>query len=123
MATVTLRSDLAHTLEQEARRRGITLEKVVDEWLHEQWQETRKRRLAEQTQLFWAQHAELYAQYPDKYVAFHDGIVLDDDVNVRDLALRVQAEYGDTPMVIARVTASPNREFKVISTHLEEPST
>ncbi len=122
MTAINLPPDLDETLRREAELTGTTVEALAADWLRKQQAALHRARLAEQTRRFWAKHAELYAQYPDEFVAFYDDAVLDHDSDVSQLALRVQTEYADLPIVIAQVTQTPVREYKVISTRLSEPS-
>ena len=80
----------------------------------------RHERLVEQTRCFWNRHTELYARYPDQFVAFYDKRVLDHDDDVRALALRIEAQHGDLPIVIAQVTDTLVRSYKMISNRLSE---
>lgn len=117
--TITLPSGLAETLQREATQEGKTLEALVTDWLNRQRIALNRQRLAEQTHAFWGKHSELYTQYPNQYVAFYDGQVLDHAADVRALALRVRAQYGDLPIVISQVTNPLRPTYKVISSRLQ----
>ena len=121
MTNITLPPDLDEQLRREAGLMGLTVEALATDWLRKQHAVQHRARLAEQTEWFWAKHAELYAQYQDEFVAFYDDSVLDHDHDVSQLALRIQAQYGDLPIVIAQVTQKPVREYKMISNHMGEP--
>ncbi|NJM46236.1 MAG: hypothetical protein HC860_08680 [Alkalinema sp. RU_4_3] len=58
-----------------------------------------------QQQLFDEARATLFEQYPNEYVAFEDGQVLDHDTDGRKLAERVYAKYGCRDLIMQRVTA------------------
>jgi hypothetical protein len=60
---------------------------------------------------------KLVPEYDGKYVAILQGVVLDSDRDVRQLAKRIQNEYGDTPVYIgpvgkARMSEIPSPETK-----------
>lgn len=113
MQTVTLSSELTDILSAEAERSGKTLSMLAEEWLRQQYQTLRRAQLAAQTKRFQAQQMTLYAQYPNQYIAFYNDAVLDHDDDMRALALRVRADHGNLPIVIAQVTAEPVTEYKM----------
>ncbi|MCE7986639.1 MAG: hypothetical protein DYG89_36155 [Caldilinea sp. CFX5] len=119
MQTVTLSSELTDILTAEAERSGKTLSMLVEEWLRQQYQTLRRGQLAAQTQRFQAKQMTLYAQYPNQYVAFYNDAVLDHDNDMRALALRVRADHGNLPVVIAQVTPEPVTEYKIRSPRLQ----
>jgi hypothetical protein len=57
-----------------------------------------------QQQLFDESRAALFEQYPNKYVAFEDGQVLDHDSDRVHLAERVYAKYGCRDLIMQQVT-------------------
>jgi hypothetical protein len=57
-----------------------------------------------QQQLFDEARPRLVAEYFNKYVAFEDGQVLDNDVDRVCLAKRVYAKYGCRDLIMQRVT-------------------
>jgi Family of unknown function (DUF5678) len=58
-----------------------------------------------QQQLFDESRAALFEQYPNEYVAFEDGQVLDHDTDESQLTERVYAKYGYRDLIMQRVTA------------------
>jgi hypothetical protein len=115
MTTLTLSPMLANVLQIEAEKTDKSVAELAEEWLRQQYASLQRQRLAEQTRHFFSKQVELYAQYPNQFVAFYDDNVLDYDEDMRTLALRIRAAYGDLPIVIAQVTASPIRGYRVIS--------
>lgn len=118
MVKITLSPDLVEALSFEAKQSGVELETIVDHWLRQQRAELRRRRLAEQTRLFWESFQELYTQFPGEFVAFLDGQILDHDTDVRQLTLRVRASFPEQPVVIGELTANPVREYRMIGNRL-----
>jgi hypothetical protein len=57
-----------------------------------------------QQELFDEARATLFEQYPNEYVAFEDGQVLDHDVDRVKLAERIYARYGCRDLIMQRVT-------------------
>lgn len=120
MQSVTLSPELTDLLMAEAERHGKTVSTLAEEWLRQQYQTLRREQLAVQTQRFWANHAALYARYPNQYVAFYDDVVLDHDNDLRTLALRIRNAHGNLPVVIAQVTQQPVTEYKMRSPRLQQ---
>lgn len=120
MSSVTLSPELNTILTAEAERTGKTTSTLAEEWLRHQYQTRRREQLARQTKLFWANYAELYAKYPNQYVAFSNDEVLDHDNDMRALALRVKAAYGNLPVVIAQVGPEPVTGYQMRSPRLQQ---
>lgn len=120
MQSVILSPELTDILTAEAERSGKTLSLLAEEWLRQQYQTLRRTQVAAQTKRFQAQQMTLYAQYPNQYVAFYNDAVLDHDNDMRTLALRVRAEHGNLPIVIAQVTSEPVTEYKMRSPRLPQ---
>jgi hypothetical protein len=76
-------------------------------------------KLSNEVDAFRAMHAELLAQYCGRYVALHEGQVVDSDADRRSLYLRVRSRFGGTPVLIRQVAKTLEREFVVHSPHLE----
>jgi Family of unknown function (DUF5678) len=57
-----------------------------------------------QQQLFDEARATLFEQYPNEYVAFEDGQVLDHDMDEDKLTERVYAKYGYRDLILQQVT-------------------
>ena len=119
MQSVTLSPELTSVLAAEAERSGKTISALAEEWLRQQHQVVREKQLAEQSKQFMQQRAELYRRYPDEFVAFYNGDVLDHDTDMRALALRVKAKHSDLPVVIAQVTPEPVTSYKMRSPRLQ----
>jgi len=50
-----------------------------------------------------AQHQKLYKRYAGKYIAMHNGKIIDNDVDSAVLWQRVRARYGDETILITPV--------------------
>jgi hypothetical protein len=57
-----------------------------------------------QQELFDEARAALFEQYPNEYVAFEDGQVLDHDTDEDQLAGRIYAKYGYRDLIVQQVT-------------------
>ncbi len=65
-----------------------------------------------ETETFWAIHTELVAQYAGQHVAMYKGQVVDHDLDVVKLALRIRKRFGTEPVLIAPVKPGPRRDLQ-----------
>jgi hypothetical protein len=60
---------------------------------------------------FEAMHGELWAKYPQQYVAVHRGQVIDRDVDEIVLLERLDAKYPDDVVLVRQVLRQPQGEL------------
>ncbi|RIK53010.1 MAG: hypothetical protein DCC57_09020 [Chloroflexi bacterium] len=65
-------------------------------------------------------HAQLWQQYPGHYVALHNGQLVDHDSDKHALLARIQAQFPDQFVLVRRVEATPEREYRFPSTRFIE---
>ena len=58
-------------------------------------------------------------QYPEEYVAVHNGQVVDHDHDLRTLHLRVFQLLGHVPVLLKKITRQPQREMVFRSPRFE----
>jgi predicted transcriptional regulator len=116
---IALPSELVDSLEQIARERGQSVQQVVEEVVREYLREERHSFLLAEMERFRTQHAELRASHPDQYVAMRDGLILDSDADGGALYARVSRQHGEQPILIVKVTETPEQEFTVRNPRLE----
>ena len=68
--------------------------------------------LVNQQQLYQAAKIELLSQYRGQYIAFENGIVLDSDLDDRQLMPRLYAKYGHRDIFIEYV-CDPESQLSV----------
>jgi len=76
-------------------------------------------KIRTETNAFNQQHKMLLANYKGEYVAIHQGEVIDHDLNLRTLHLRIFAHLGRIPVLLKQVTDEPERELVLRSPRLE----
>ena len=59
--------------------------------------------LLHQQNLYQAAKADLLGQYEGQYIAFEDGVILDSDLDDRQLMPRLYAKYGHKDILIEYV--------------------
>jgi len=117
--TIVLSQRLVEPLYREAERQGMGIEDLVSNLVARYLWRVEPDKLSNEVDAFRAMHAELVAQYRGRYVALHEGQVVDSDADRRTLYLRIRSRFGSTPVLIRQVTEMPEREFVVHSPHLE----
>jgi hypothetical protein len=78
-----------------------------------------RKKIQSETKAFLAQYETLQAKYLGQYVAMHEGKVIDHDVDLRTLHLRVYERVGYTPVLLKQVTVEPERELVFRSPRLD----
>ncbi|MEM7537978.1 MAG: DUF5678 domain-containing protein [Chloroflexota bacterium] len=69
--------------------------------------------------VFRTQQAMLQQQYPNEYVAIHQGEVIDHDVNDVEL-LRRRRKYGKKVVLIRHVDSDPDQEITIRSSRISK---
>lgn len=67
---------------------------------------------------FWRSLPSLLSRYRGRYVAIHDGEVVDDDAQEIELALRVYKRFKYVPIYVGRVSDEPSHPLRVPSPRL-----
>jgi len=118
--TIAVDPELQDKLEQLAQKMGKSTEEVVIDALNEHLERLNKQRLNQEIQAFEQMHPELKRIYLDKFVAIYENEVVDADEDFESLFLRVQAQFGDLPVLIRQVGNSPTEEWHFRSPRLEQ---
>lgn len=105
MSTITLnRTDLIARLEQVATAEDTSTEELLDRAVIEFLEKIALQKLQDETHVYESLHPQLVQQYLGEYVAVHNGIVVDHDIDVRELHLRIRAKFGQMPILLRQVT-------------------
>ncbi|MDA0242028.1 MAG: hypothetical protein OT477_01300 [Chloroflexi bacterium] len=111
MTTITLKSDLSRQIEHLAGTQQMEQELFIDKAVRQYIVQLRQEKIRAETVSFEAQSETLMRQYPNQYVAMHQGEVIDYDPDLRTLHLRVFARLGHTPVLLKRVTPTAKEEL------------
>jgi hypothetical protein len=74
--------------------------------------------MAQEEAAYRAMHAELMAQYAGKYVAIHQGRLIDQDRDELALLRRLDAQYPDDVVLMKQVRPLPEPELRFRSPRL-----
>jgi len=119
VATVALKPDIAEQMNQLAEAQESNVDAVVDKALRAYLNQYRREKIRAEAASFEEQKERLLAQYADHYIAMHNGRVIDHDVDLRTLHLRVFAHLGRTPVLLKWVSPDPERELVFRSPRFE----
>ncbi|MBN1145806.1 MAG: hypothetical protein JXA78_01020 [Anaerolineales bacterium] len=115
MIHIPIHEELFEPIRQIAEQEKTSVENLVNSWLTRQLALAREKKIKEESTRFQAMHSELLAEYRGKYIAMHNGEVLDHDADIRELYLRIKKQYGEAPVLIALVTEEPVPTYQMRS--------
>jgi hypothetical protein len=115
MMTVTLPDPIERQVTKIARDQDVTPEELVQKAIQAYVQAEASQILDRETLAFRAMHAELLTKYPGEYVAVHQGRMIDHDLKLGDIYLRIDEKYPDEIILIKQVQPEIERVFNVRS--------
>lgn len=118
MAIITLRNDLHEALEENAALTTKSIDDLVNEAVEQYIRERQRTKLDIEIEAYEAIQSDLWAKYPNYWVAIHNKEVVDTDMDGTALYKRVREKYGRTSVLIRQIT-----EKLVNEVHLRTPST
>lgn len=116
---IELTPELAAKVRRFAQEEGETVADFVNEAVREHLALLDDQKLSKEIRAFERLHPQLAEQYLGKFVALHNERVVDSDEAFEALFLRIQARFGDTPVLIRQVTSNPVLELRASSPRLE----
>jgi predicted DNA-binding protein len=120
MLTITIEPSLQDRLEQVAQVTGKSTADIVIEALDEHLERFNAQKLAAEMQVYEAMYPELKQKYHGQFVAISEGQIVDSAADFETLFLRVQAQFGEWPVLIQRVGDTPIEEWHFRSPRLEQ---
>jgi hypothetical protein len=102
-----------------AEQENKEISELVNEALRRYLWEAKERKIDREMEAYRAMHAELKQRFLGKYVAIHDGKLVDHDADRRTLSRRVRQKYGSAAVLITPVEEEPEREFLMLSPQFE----
>jgi hypothetical protein len=96
--------ELVERLEQVATAQGATVEELLYQAVSEYLDKLAHQKIQVESDAFEKLHPELVTKYLGEYVAIHDGVVVDHDIDVRTLHLRIRKQFGRIPVLLRQVT-------------------
>ncbi|MCZ7674147.1 MAG: hypothetical protein M5U34_46990 [Chloroflexi bacterium] len=118
-ATLTLPQKTIDGLEQVAERMGVDLAELAGSALRQYLRREAEKKIAHEETAYRAQHNQLLAHYEGKFIALHDGQVIDSDLDEMKLYLRVRSQYPFLGILIKRVASEIDEVWFTRSPRLE----
>jgi hypothetical protein len=111
MLTVTLKLETAEELNSLANETQTEAGEIVERAVRQYLDRFRLEKIHAETEAFIQQRRAILEQYRGEYVALHEGRVIDHDLDLRSLHLRVFDRLGHTPVLLKRAIDEPEREI------------
>jgi predicted transcriptional regulator len=105
MTTLAISEDTSLNLDQVADHMGMTPDALASKAIRRFLREEAEQKVRLEEQSFRAQHATLLEQYAGRFVAMHDGQVIDSDDDELALYLRVRERFPAVGILIKQVVA------------------
>lgn len=119
-SSIVLKPDLAERVRRITKTEGAAVEDFVNQAIQERLERLEIEKLKTEVQVFERMHPELVKQHLGKFVAVHNGQVVDAGADFEALFIRLQQRLGDTPVLIRPVTAELTPELRAPSPRLEQ---
>lgn len=120
MSLITLQPQLMEQLEQVASEQAVRPEELVESAVRAYLRQIEREKIKAEAAAFRALHAGLTETHLGRYVAIHNGKVVDDDIDFQSLHSRVRRRFGRQPVLLRRVETEPERELVFRSPRLEQ---
>ncbi len=122
MGTITLSPQLMNELEQVATEQAVKTEELLETAVLAYLRQLGREKIKAEAEAFRAMHPELVKQYMGRYVALHEGEMVDHDEDLQTLHNRIRQRFGRQAVLIRQVTTEPDRVFVMRSPRLERKS-
>jgi glutamyl-tRNA reductase len=111
MGTVAVKPELYKRVEEAAQEHKASVDEILTKAIERYLWELDRRKVSNESQVYRQQHTKLKGQYLGKYIAMHDGQVVDHDSDFRVLRQRVRQRFGRTPVMITLVEDIADQTF------------
>lgn len=111
MTTITLNQNTLDELERVAENKGTALDVLAEQAIRQFLLDEKRESIRQETAVFRAMHSQLLEKYVGQFVAIFQGKLIDYDTDQLVLYRRVSQKYGNNPILIKKVTASPDEVY------------
>ena len=106
MTTVAIETDLYRRVEKAADAKHSSIDAILSEAIQRYLWDLERRAISEQSAIYRRLHPSLRMQFPDNYIAMHEGLVVDHDSDLPALLARVRQQWRDIPVMVTFVGES-----------------
>lgn len=109
MSTIALplTEETVMSLWQMAESQGTTAEALAEQAIRRYLCQQAEAKIAREEEHYRAQHTELLERYSGRYIAMHEGRVIDTDSDELALYLRIRQRFPLIGILIKKVTEEP----------------
>ena len=118
-ATINLPKETVEGLGRVAEQRGVAVADLAQEAIRQYLHREAERKIAKEEAAYRAQHSRLLEQYEGRFIAMHEGQVVDHDEDELRLYLRIRRRYPLLGVLIKRVSPEVDKKWTVRSPRLE----
>jgi hypothetical protein len=116
---VAISEEAAQGLEQAASHMGVSTGDLAEKAIRRYLRQEAERKIEQEEAHYQSQHTELLEQYKGRYIAMHNGQVIDTDSDELALYLRIRQKYPMVGILIKRVTSEAKDVWHMRSPRLE----
>lgn len=121
MSTIALplTEETVMSLWQMAESQGTTAEALAEQAIRRYLRQQAEAKIAREEEHYRAQHTELLERYSGRYIAMHEGRVIDTDSDELALYLRIRQRFPLIGILIKKVTEEPEEIWMIRSPRFE----
>lgn len=113
MTTISIKENTAIALQQIAQQTGSSLDTLTEMAIQQYLRREADRKIHEEEKVYRLQHEELLTNYNGRFIAMHNGQVIDNDEDELTLLLRVRKQYPHTGILIKKVSPEIDETWHV----------
>ena len=100
MPQITVEPELYRRVEEAAQEQHASVDEILSEAVRLYLWEQDRVKIEQEGVAFRRQHSELVQSFLGRFIAMHEGQVVDHDADFAELYQRVRAQFGRTPIMI-----------------------
>jgi len=115
MSTIAIQDALFTRLEQEAQARQVSPNELAEQILRDHLRANAQEQMRQEMLAFQSQHSALLEKYSGMFIAMYGGQVVDYDADPVALALRIDDQFPNAPVLVTQVKPEAEQVYKIRS--------
>lgn len=103
MNTLTIEPELYNRIQKAAQDNRSDIGEFVKQAIQQYIWELGRQKISDESKIYRQRHTELKKKFLGRYIAMHEGRVVDDDAEFSALRQRIRQKFGETPVMITLV--------------------
>lgn len=120
MSSVPISDNLAQRLKFDADQENQSLGDLIEEIIEDHFYRRNQEKIERESQAYELLHPQLVQQHFGRWVAIHNGQLIDVDEDRTALYHRIRAKFGKTSVLLRQVREQPVEEICIRSPRIEE---